>query len=133
MGVDTYDSVHAIVLWRDPTDARAELIAQFAIGWIDPDRSSAMSDQRYILVGSDGRLECDQKNRGLRLVTSGGGVEDVNPSIFPNICPAAETTCRFAGYGYQSIERFLLDVVDLREGRVAPAISRASGLRFAAR
>ena len=102
LGVDTYDSVHVILEWE------RGFVSQFAVGWIDPERSSAISDQRYLIVGSEGRIECDQKNRGLRVVGS-GGVEDINPYFSEYLARPGEPL-EFAGYGYQSILRFLLDV-----------------------
>lgn len=114
IGINTFDSVHAIVEWDNP-----RFTSQFAIGWIDPERSSAMSDQRYVLVGSAGRVECDQKNRGLRHVDA-RGVADVNPYFSEYQAPAGEPL-EFAGYGYRSVERFVLDVADIRGGRVRPA------------
>jgi predicted dehydrogenase len=121
-GVDTYDSVHVMLEWEQspqPASTGAGFVSQFAVGWIDPERSSAVSDQRYLLVGSDSRIECDQKNRGLRIVGP-QGVEDINPYFSEYIARAGEPL-EFTGYGRQSIERFLLDVRDLKHGRVDPA------------
>jgi predicted dehydrogenase len=114
MGVDTYDSVHAILEWDKP-----KFVAQFAIGWIDPEASTAMSDQRYLLVGSNGRIECDQKNRGLRVVGTGGSVADINP-YFSEYLAVPGDVVQFSGYGYRSIERFVLDVRDIQQKRVSP-------------
>ena len=41
-----------------------------SINWIDPNSSSAMSDQRLLIVGTNARCLADQKNRGLEY-TSG--------------------------------------------------------------
>jgi predicted dehydrogenase len=115
LGIDTYDSVHVILEWEQG------FVSQFAVGWIDPERSSAISDQRYLLVGSDGRIECDQKNRGLRVVGpegpgGPGGIVDVNPYFSEYLARPGEPL-EFGGYGYESILRFLLDV----ESRVDPS------------
>jgi predicted dehydrogenase len=109
LGIDTYDSVHVILEWEQG------FVSQFAVGWIDPERSSAISDQRYLLVGSDGRIECDQKNRGLRVVGP-EGVEDINPYFSEYLARPGEPL-EFTGYGYQSILRFLLDI----ESRADPS------------
>ena len=116
LGIDTYDSVHAMIEWDDPG-----FLSQLAIGWIDPEHSSAMSDQRYLIVGSDGRVECDQTRRGVRVVGGAGGgpgVQEVNPYFSEYLAPPGEPL-EFSGYGFRSIERFVLDVEDLRAGRVA--------------
>lgn len=125
-GIETYDSVHAIVGWEPPDRPGEEFITQFAIGWIDPEQTSAMSEQRYVLVGSQSRVECDQKNRGLRLVGPSRGVEDINPYFSEYLAPEG-VSLEFSGYGYRSIERFLLDVRDLKEGETEP--SRLEGKR----
>ena len=78
-GVDTYDAVHALTRWRSP-DGGDPFVCQFATSWIDPCTSTAMSDQRYRLVGAEGRVDCDQKNRGVDLVTA-AGAEAINPRL----------------------------------------------------
>jgi predicted dehydrogenase len=113
LGLDTYDSVHVMLEWEQG------FVSQFAVGWIDPERSSAISDQRYLLVGSESRIECDQKNRGLRVVGP-GGVDDINPYFSEYLARPGEPL-EFSGYGYKSIERFLLDVSDLKHSRVDPS------------
>jgi predicted dehydrogenase len=117
-GIDTYDSVHAIVEWQSPTDPDERVVAQYATSWIDPDSSSAMSDQRYNVVGEKGRIECDQKNRGLVVTREGMGAEAANP-YFARVVSTMDGY-EFSGYGYRSIERFVLDLDDLRGGRVTP-------------
>jgi len=117
LGVDAFDSIHALLLWTDPRDTRGrEFVSQFTVNWIDPERSSAMSDQRYRLVGARGRLEVDQKHRGLELVTTEQGVVHVNPH-FSQFLPTDAGVSRFAGYGAESVIQFLDDVRGLREGR----------------
>jgi len=117
--IDTYDSVHALVTWCNPHDQSEQLLAQYAIGWIDPNTSSAMSEQRFSLVGARGRVDCDQKNRGVSFTREGAGLEAVNP-YFAKVLSTMDGN-EFSGYGYRSIERFVLDLDDLRAGRVTPA------------
>lgn len=114
-GITEFDSVHATILWHS-ADRSQRLVSQFAANWIDPNRSSAMSDQKYKVVGTKGRLELDQKNRGVELVTEEGAVQAINP-FFSEFLPDADHGMAFWGYGLRSIEKFLLDVVDLRNGR----------------
>jgi predicted dehydrogenase len=116
-GVSEFDSVHATIVWRNPADSSQELVSQFSMNWIDPDRSSALSDQKYKIIGTSGRLELDQKNRGVELVTQTDGVQAINP-YFSEFLPDAACGTTFSGYGLRSIERFVLDVVDLRLERV---------------
>jgi predicted dehydrogenase len=115
-GIDTYDSVHVMLKWTKPDAAVPSFISQFAVGWIDPESSTAMSDQRFVIVGSNGRIDCDQKHRGLTLTPGNGPVEAVNPYFSEYLTNPGEQV-EFAGYGYKSIRRFVLDVEDLKGGQ----------------
>ena len=123
-GVKTFDSVHATVVWQGAKPGE-EMITQFAVGWVDPASTSALSDQRFVLVGSEGRMELDQKDRGVTLVTQAEGIESLNP-YFSMILEDAGGAPAFQGYGYRSIERFLLDVGDVIAGRVDAKALEAS-------
>jgi len=115
-GITEFDSVHATIIWKSPADG-AEIVSQFSSNWIDPNSSSALSDQKYKIVGTEGRLELDQKDRGLELVTGKGGIQHANP-YFSEFLPDQDSTMTFGGYGYKSIDRFLRDLKALRAGRV---------------
>ena len=79
---------------------------------------SAMSDQAIKVIGTEGRIECDQKHRGIQLVTDRKGIEDFNP-YFSSFFGDSRSGARFDGYGYQSFRTFLQDVCDVRSGQVA--------------
>lgn len=115
LGIEAYDSVHALVVWVDPANPEREFIGQYAVNWIDSQRSSAMSDQRYKLVGARGRLEVNQKHRGLELVSDATGVVHVNP-YFSQVVKESDGGNRFVGYGARSIIEFVSDVRDLKKG-----------------
>jgi predicted dehydrogenase len=123
--IHTYDSILALIEWTPPAGSGDGFLSHLAIGWIDPEGSSAMSDQRYLLVGSGGRIECDQKTRGLRVVRPDRGVEEINPYFSEYLDVGGSID--FTGYGYRSIERFLLDVRDLNNGTVG--VRDLEGLR----
>lgn len=118
LGIDTYDSVLATVAWR-PRGGGDEFVAQLAIGWIDPSLTPALSDQKFFLVGSRGRMDLDQTDRGVRLVTPESGVQTPNPYFSMVLDEDDEPS--FRGYGYRSVERFLLDAADVGARRVLPA------------
>ncbi len=115
-GIDTFDSVNASIIWKADSYGD-EFISQFSVNWIDPNSTSAMSDQRFKVIGTKGRLEVDQKHRGLEKVTE-KGTEHPNP-YFSEYLKDTNEKWKFCGYGYNSIERFLLDVKDLTEKRVS--------------
>ncbi|OGH61713.1 MAG: hypothetical protein A3G34_14130 [Candidatus Lindowbacteria bacterium RIFCSPLOWO2_12_FULL_62_27] len=117
-GIDTWDSIQAMVEWEEPSGNR--FVSTFALNWIDPDSTTAMSDQKISLIGSAGRCDSDQKNRGLELALDGQPVSVPNP-YFSSILPGPDGAPRFGGYGYRSIRQFIEDVATLKTGRLRPA------------
>ncbi len=117
-GIKTWDSIHATIVWHQGTTTD-EMVTQLAIGWVDPPATSALSDQRFLLVGSEGRMDLDQKDRGVTLVTASGGIETLNP-YFSMILDDANGAATFQGYGFKSIERYVLDVCDVMAKRISP-------------
>jgi predicted dehydrogenase len=116
-GVDTWDAVTASVTWSNG------FVSQLTIGWIDPDASTALSAQKYTLVGSDARVDLEQKDRGVTLVTA-SGVESINPH-FSQYLPTVDGGMEFAGYGPRSIYQFIDDVAAIRAGQTTPAALEA--------
>ena len=94
------------------------MISQINCNWIDPSTTSSMSDQKFKIVGTGGRLECDQKNRGIELVTEADGVNHINP-YFSDYSFNADDETIFSGYGYKSINQFLTDVHGLLLGSLS--------------
>jgi D-galacturonate reductase len=123
-GIKTWDSIHATIVWRQGT-AGDEMVTQLAIGWVDPPATSALSDQRFLLVCSEGRMDLDQKDRGVTLVTADGGIETLNP-YFSMILDDANGAATFQGYGFKSIQRYVLDVCDVMANRVSPGSLEAT-------
>lgn len=119
MGIETPDAVHAVILWQDPSGKENGFSSHFSTNWVDPSRTSAMSDQRIWVVGTEGRLECDQKNRGLEQVSNESGIRAVNP-YFAEYLPDSYGRTAFSGYGYKSINRFIRDVANLMDGKIVP-------------
>jgi len=110
-GIDTYDSVHTTVEWLSTSGKK--FISVLNISWVDANVSSALSDQKYKVIGTLGRIECDQKNRGVELVTEKTGIQQINP-YFSDYLPDENGELKFGGYGHTSISNFLKDVVDLQ-------------------
>lgn len=115
-GIDTFDSVHAKIIWQNPKNSKEEFVSMLNINWIDPNISSAMSDQKFTVVGTKGRLECDQKKRGLELVTEETGIQHLNP-YFSDYLPDVNGNLQFGGYGFESIKQFVCDIIDLKNGK----------------
>lgn len=107
----SFDAIQALVEWRDQRNEKS-FVSTIVASWIDPDSSSAMSDQKITVVGTLGRYQSDQKHRGVQLVTQQSGVEDINP-YFTQIYAEATGEVAVTGYGPRSIQQFLSDVRDL--------------------
>ena len=56
-----------------------KMVTQFSTSWIDPSTSSAMSDQKYTIIGTKGRIESNQKHRGVEVTTESEGIQSINP------------------------------------------------------
>ncbi len=119
-GINAYDAVQACVEWSVP-GSETPFVSTFLANWIDPNTTSALSYQSLKVVGSLGRFESDQRDRGLELITDAGGIETLNP-YFTQSYPSGDGARReYRGYGIDSIRTFLEDVRDLYDGRVTPA------------
>ena len=107
-GVDNYDSIQCLTEWQLANGNK--FISAILTNWIDPERTSAMSDQKIKVIGTKGRFEADQKDRGICLVSDDGGIEQLNPdfSSFYGTPGTADFSIR--GYGIDSIHQFLKDV-----------------------
>jgi predicted dehydrogenase len=114
-GLGSLDSIQAIIEWEN-TETSRPFVSTVATNWIDPNTSSAMSDQKITVVGTGGRYDADQKHRGVHLVTEEGGVEEINP-YFSQLYTGASGQPEVHGYGPRCIQQFLQDVKDLIAGR----------------
>lgn len=117
-GINTFDAVQAVIEWEDPRTSQ-KFVSSIATNWIDPDGSSAMSDQRISVVGTRGRVDSDQKNRGVQIVTDEEGIEDFNP-YFSQLYPDATGQTVFRGYGERSFHQFFADVSNIMTGVQKP-------------
>lgn len=111
---DTYDSIESMIEWKMPSGKK--FISQIMTNWIDPESTTAMSDQKIKVIGTKGRFESDQKSRGITIVTDYGGVEEPNPYFCSPFNPDGRV--EYKGYGIESIQQFLSDVRDIEDGMV---------------
>jgi predicted dehydrogenase len=114
-GIKTYDSVHCTIQWISTSGKT--FVSMHNTNWIDPNISSAMSDQKYKVIGEKGRIECDQKNRGVELVHQDEGIQQINPYFSDYIANPDGEIC-FKGYGYLSIKQFLDDLQELKNKNI---------------
>jgi predicted dehydrogenase len=111
-GINTYDSVQGTIEWKLPSGKK---FTQFILtNWIDPESTSALSEQSIKVIGTKGRFESDQKRRGVTVVTDTKGIEEINP-YFTSPYNMGDRIVYY-GYGIDSIETFLRDVAQVEEG-----------------
>lgn len=106
-GYETFDSILATIEWQTPDQKRFH--TQINTNWIDPENTSSMSDQRIKVIGTKGRLESDQKYRGLMSVSDERNIEEMNPD-FCQFYLKDNLKKEIKGYGVDSINTFLTDV-----------------------
>jgi predicted dehydrogenase len=116
-GVDTFDAIHATIEWEMQNGKN--FLSFIHTNWIDPENTSAMSDQRMKVIGTKGRIESNQKNRGLQKITDTHGIEDINPD-FCNTYPLPNGKLSYQGYGIDSINTFLNDIQNIMHGNIKP-------------
>ncbi len=124
-GIDTWDAVQATIEWHTPG---LEFVSTILTNWVDPLTTTAMSDQKIKWIGTRGRIEADQKRRGLEFVGP-QGIQDINP-YFSEFLPDSDDQLQFGGYGHRSIDQFLRDVRALRGNRVRAADLNAARPTF---
>lgn len=117
-GINTYDAIQVVIEWQC-NPSKKTFTSMVVTNWIDPDGTSAMSDQRISIVGTRGRVDSDQKNRGVQIVTDEKGIEDFNP-YFSQLYPDATGQTVFRGYGERSFHQFLKDVSNIKLGVQKP-------------
>jgi len=108
--IDTYDSIQTIIEWKHKSNY---FVSTILTNWIDPNKTSAMSDQKIKVIGTKGRIESDQKNRGMQIVTDVNGVEDVN-LYFNHMYGSVDGESVQEGYGYDCFYSFLSNIISIK-------------------
>ena len=115
-GVNTYDAVQGTIEWEMPGGKK--FLSYILTSWVDPENTSAMSDQRIKAVGSKGSFVSDQKNRGITIVTDKNGTEHPNPYFCAPYGRKGDIS--YKGYGIESVCQFLNDVTQVVKGVLKP-------------
>lgn len=111
-GIDNYDSIQVLIEWDypEPHPKRGnKFVSSLATNWVDPKQSTAMSDQKIKVIGTHGRIESEQKNRGLSVTVDTLGTQDINPYFSNFQADIDDSRMVFRGYGFRSIYQFLAD------------------------
>ncbi|MFA6238881.1 MAG: Gfo/Idh/MocA family oxidoreductase [Bacteriovorax sp.] len=104
--ISAFDSVQCSIEWMGENGK--SFFSYHHTNWIDPESTTAMSDQRIKVIGTKGRVESDQKYRGLMMVNDGAQVEEPNPD-FCQFYLKEDGKKEIQGYGVDSIHTFLKD------------------------
>ena len=115
-GIDTYDSIQCVIEWEMTNGST--FTETILTSWVDPETSSAVSDQKIKFIGTEGRYEADQKERGIRSNTSDQGLQHINPDF----CMSYGTengSIDWRGYGIESVKTFLNDVSALEQKQIS--------------
>jgi len=129
LGIDTWDSMQVVIEW-DRGDG-TPFVSTHVTNWIDPDTTSAMSDQKICIVGTAGRYQADQKHRGVESVSEAAGVRQLNPYFTADWRDDVTDALTFHGYGIKSVHQFLADVSAYRAGQVGLDVLTAARPSFA--
>ncbi len=109
LGIDTYDAVSAAIEMEDG------FTCTIHANWILPDQFEAFVNQGLRIVGSEGMVELDTQDRGLRYVMSSDGMVTSNLGTFFS----EESVFGWEavqGYFVDPIKDFLLNVFYLNSG-----------------
>lgn len=108
LGIDTYDAVNAHIQFDGGFSATIH------VSWALPRSFDAVVNQGLRLVGTDGLVELDTKNRGLRYCLHEKGITTPNPNALQN--RDGPRGARTTGYFMDGITDFLENVQFLRHG-----------------
>jgi D-galacturonate reductase len=105
--INTPDSMQFVIEWISKD--KDVFTSVMSINWIDPNSSSAMSDQRLLIVGTNARCLADQKNRGLEYTSDDNkGTSMINPYFTHSY--NKDNVVRYSGYGVNNIISFFKEV-----------------------
>ncbi len=108
-GIDTYDSVSARIVMQDGLSCTID------VNWIVPESFEALVNQGLRIIGTEGILEIDGQDRGLRYCMADGGMATPNLGAM-NVQESPLGYQMASGYYVDPIKDFLLNVVYLKNG-----------------
>ena len=114
-GIDTFDSIQCSIEWQ--TKNSSKFTQTILTNWVDPESSTAMSDQKIKIVGTNGRFESDQNDRGIKINLDNANLEQPNPDYCMEYS-VDKNIKEWRGYGIDSITSFLSDIEDINNNIV---------------
>lgn len=108
-GIDTYDSVSARIVMEDGLSCTIDT------NWIIPEAFEALVNQGLRIIGTEGMVEMDGQERGLRYSANDGGMVTPNLGAL-NVQASPLGYRRVSGYYVDPIKDFLLNICFLKNG-----------------
>jgi len=124
-GSEAYDAVQAVIEWEDGS------VLWVQTSWVCSERNSAMTNQGLQVSGTKGEYWADHKFRNLHLLSDEGGFQQINPNFFQAYDGWGEDDVEYVGYGYESIARWLGDILELH--LATAGLSEEEALTYRAR
>ena len=113
--INSNDSLQCIIKWKSPKGYFFNQI--LFLNWVDPENTSAMSDQKFKIIFTNGRIEADQKNRGLEFINDTSNLEHPNPDFSYQFQDELNSNY-WSGYGIDSITTFLRDCKNIFKKKI---------------
>lgn len=112
-GIDTYDSVQAMIEWDKGFNS------MWDISWVDDLNSPSFSNQKIRFHGTKGKIEADQSNRGITIHSDDQKYTQPNPYF------SKKYGSSFRGYGCDSIIHFLSLVEGSETSQLLPTFAES--------
>lgn len=121
--INTYDYIQAIIEWIDPKNKK-RFTSTFNLNWIESNNSNAISDQRIIFCGTQGKIKSDQTNRGISFFSK-DGLKNPNPYFSEKF--NIDNKKFYSGYGIDTYKKFIFDVIQKKKiGKIKDQNLRAT-------
>ncbi len=105
------DTITLTVTWKNIHSGNPATSIHTA-SWVAPP-SDVHSQQRFFYLGHQGEIRVDQAHRGYTVATDSDGFQSVNP-LFMKYTPRNGAFAGQEGYGYKSLEHFILSATALK-------------------
>ena len=118
LGIDTYDAVSARILMQN------EFSCTIDVNWIIPGNFEAMVNQGLRIIGTDGVVEIDGQDRGLRFLSGMEGTTTPNFGAI-NIKDSLSGYKNVSGYYVDPIKDFISKVSYIKNGGELNQLSKS--------
>lgn len=105
-GIDTYDSIDVLIKWSN--NKNKSFVSNISSNWVELDNSNAQSLQFLKILGTKKRIDLNQTNRGISVISHENGYKSINPYYIFEEC--LDDKINFSGYSVDSISSFLNNI-----------------------